>query len=72
MDDRQLVKRLLEIGVEAFQKKPSLYAIPSSDVKLRGVSAATLATWLEELGRHRLIGTFSPPSLLLALASDFK
>jgi hypothetical protein len=60
MDDRQLVKRLLEIGVEAFRKKPSLYALPGDDANLCGVSAATVATWLEELGRHRLIGDVQP------------
>jgi Zn-finger nucleic acid-binding protein len=60
MDDRELVKRLLEIGVEAFRKKPSLHAVPGDDENLRGVSAATLATWLAELGRHRLIGDVQP------------
>src|SRR5437879_6098774 len=60
MDDRQLVKHLLEIGVAAFRRGASLHAVPGDDPRLRGVSAATVATWLEELGRYRLIGDVQP------------
>jgi len=60
MDDRSLVVRLLEIGVTAYQQNPKNYAVPSDDAKLRGISAATVANWLEELGRHRLIGDVQP------------
>jgi TIR domain len=60
MDDRELVRRLFELGVATFQKSHTSYADPSSDAHLHGVGAATIATWLEELGRHRLIGDVRP------------
>jgi len=60
MDDRQLVARLLEIGVAAFQTSRASYADPSADAHLHEVGAATIATWLEELGRYRLIGDVQP------------
>jgi hypothetical protein len=34
--------------------------MPSDDSKLSGIGPATIATWLEELGRHRLIGDVQP------------
>jgi hypothetical protein len=60
MDDREFVVRLLELGVAAFQKSRTSYADPSADAHLHGVGAATLATWLEELGKYRLIGDVQP------------
>ena len=60
MDDRSLITHLLAIGVAARQKKPGAYAMPSDDPDLKSIGAATIATWLEELGRHRLIGDVQP------------
>jgi hypothetical protein len=60
MDDRSLVAHLLAIGVAARRKDPDAYAMPSDDPNLKSVGAATIATWLEELGRHRLIGDVQP------------
>ena len=60
MDDRSLVKRLLEIGVAAHRESPDVYATPSDDSYLKNIGAATIANWLEELGRHRLIGDVQP------------
>ncbi|MCL0033795.1 hypothetical protein M1N52_03725 [Thermodesulfovibrionales bacterium] len=56
MDDKSLVTRLLEIGAAARRKNADAYATPSDDSDLKRISAATIANWLEELGRHRLIG----------------
>jgi len=60
MDDRILVTRLLEIGVTARQSNPESYAGPVDDVNLRDIGVATIAHWLGELGRHRLIGSVQP------------
>lgn len=60
MDDRSLVKRLFEIGVAAHRESPDAYATPSDDSDLKNIGAATIANWLEELGRHRLIGDVQP------------
>jgi len=60
MDDRILVTRLLDIGVTARQSNPESYAGPADDVNLRDIGVATIAHWLEELGRHRLIGSVQP------------
>lgn len=60
MDDRLLVTRLLEIGVAARRQNPDAYATPSDDPNLKSIGAATIANWLVELGRHRLIGNVQP------------
>ena len=60
MDDRSLVTRLLEIGVATRRTNPDAYATPSDDPGLKGIGVATVANWLEELGRHRLIGDVQP------------
>lgn len=60
MDDRSLVTRLLEIGVAARHEDPDAYATPSDDSNLQSIGIATIANWLEELGRHRLIGDVQP------------
>lgn len=60
MDDRILVTRLLEIGVAARRRNPESYAEPSDDANFRDISVATIAHWLEELGRHRMIGSVQP------------
>ncbi len=60
MDDRSLVTRLLEIGVAARRSNAHAYAQPSDDSNLKSIGAATIANWLEELGRHRLIGEVQP------------
>jgi hypothetical protein len=60
MEDRKLVQRLLEVGAATYLHNQSSYADPSADLLLDGVGTATLAAWLEELGRHRLIGDVQP------------
>src|SRR6266446_5230140 len=60
MDDRSLVKRLLETGVAVYRHDAKAYAIPADDVQLGDIGPATIANWLEELGRHRLIGDVQP------------
>jgi hypothetical protein len=60
MDDRSLVTHLVAIGVAARRKNPDAYATPSDDPNLKSIGAATIATWLEELGRHRLVGDVQP------------
>lgn len=60
MDDRSLVTQLLAIGVAARKKDPDAYAAPSDDPNLKRIGPATIATWLEELGRHRLVGDVQP------------
>ena len=60
MDDRSLVRRLLEIGVAARGRDPAAYARPSDDLELRGVGTARIANWLEVLGGHRMIGDVQP------------
>lgn len=60
MDDRSLVIRLLEIGVSARRRNPSGYASPADDSQLNSLGAATIANWLEEMGRYRLIGDVQP------------
>ncbi len=60
MDDRSLVTRLLEIGVATRMKNSDGYATPSDDSNLKSIGVATIANWLEELGRYRLIGDVQP------------
>ena len=60
MDDRSLVTRLVAIGVAARTKDPDAYANPSDDPSFKNIGPATIATWLEELGRHRLVGDVQP------------
>ena len=60
MDDRLLVTRLLEVGVAARRSDPDSYAKPSDDSNLKSVGVARIANWLEDLGRHRLIGDVQP------------
>lgn len=60
MDDRSLVTRLLEMGVAARRKNSDAYATPSDDCSLKQIGVATIANWLEELGRYRLIGDVQP------------
>ena len=60
MDDRALVTRLVELGVVARRRNPDAYAMPSDDDNLNSIGVATIANWLEELGRHRLIGDVQP------------
>ena len=60
MDDRSLVRRLLEIGVAARGRDPAAYARTSDDLDLRGVGTARIANWLEVLGGHRMIGDVQP------------
>lgn len=60
MTDRDLVMKLLELGVKVFRKDRKRYVEPASEPSLQEVSAATIATWLEELGRLRLIGDVQP------------
>ncbi|NOZ96080.1 MAG: hypothetical protein GXP47_15275 [Acidobacteria bacterium] len=60
MNDRVLIRRLLEIGISVYQKTPDGYATQTDDPKLRNIGAATIANWLEELGRYRLIGDVQP------------
>ncbi len=60
MDDRALVRRLIEVGVAAHQRDQESYARPSDDVDLKTVGAARIANWLEVLGGHRMIGDVQP------------
>ncbi|MHB1423997.1 MAG: TIR domain-containing protein [Gemmataceae bacterium] len=60
MENRELVWKLLDLGVTAYHKNPATYADPSSDSALQNVGAAAIAGWLEELGKHRLIGHVQP------------
>lgn len=60
MDDRSLVTHLLAIGVAARRKNADAYATPADDPNLKSIGAATIATWLGELGRHRLVGDVQP------------
>jgi len=60
MDDRSLVTRLLQIGVVARRIGPGNYAKPSEESDLKNIGAATIANWLEDLGRHQLIGEVQP------------
>lgn len=60
MDDRTLVTYLIQLGVAARRRNANAYATPSDDPQLRGIGPATIANWLEELGRHRLIGDVQP------------
>jgi len=60
MDDRNLVQRILQLGVETRQTSLEAWADPSVDEILEKVGTATLAVWLEELGRHRLIEDVQP------------
>jgi hypothetical protein len=60
MDDRDLVQRLLQFGVEAHRHGQGGWADPSNDSQLESIGTAALASWLEELGRHRLIEDVQP------------
>jgi hypothetical protein len=60
MDDRSLVRRLLEVGVAARRRDPEAYARPTDDSDLKSVGAARIANWLETLGGHRMIGDVQP------------
>ncbi len=60
MDDRSLVKRLLEIGVAAYRRDPKAYATPADDAQLTGIGLATISSWLEKLGGNSLIGDVLP------------
>jgi hypothetical protein len=42
--------------VAARWKNADACATPSDDSNLKSIGAATIANWLEELGRYRLIG----------------
>ena len=60
MDDQSLVAQLLAIGVAARRKDPDAYATPSDHPNLKAIGPATIAFWLEELGRHRLVDDVQP------------
>ena len=60
MEDRQLVKSLLQLGSDALAANPQSYAMPAEDKMLSSIGAATLANWLETLGGQRLIGDVQP------------
>jgi TIR domain len=55
-----LVTRLLEIGVAARRSNSDAYAKPSDSSDFKNIGVATISNWLEELGRHRLIGDVQP------------
>jgi hypothetical protein len=60
MDDRSLITRLLAIGADARRKNPDAYAMASDDSSLKAIGQARIAVWLEELGRHHLVGDVQP------------
>jgi len=60
VDDRALVKRLLEMGISARRRNPNAYARIGDDAQLAGIGIAAISNWLERLGGHRLIGDVQP------------
>jgi hypothetical protein len=60
MDDRGLIRRLIETGVATRRTDVAAYVRPSDDPELRSIGVATIANWLEELRRHRLVGDVQP------------
>lgn len=60
LEDRQLVKRLIEIGVATRRKSPAAYARPSEDPEIASVGTARIANWLEKLGEYQLVGDVQP------------
>ena len=60
MDDRDLVLRLVALGVEAAEKGGDFLADPSGDAVLSGIGVAAIASWLEELGKLQLVGRVEP------------
>jgi len=60
MNDKELIVKLLALGEKAYSSRRDKYADPQSDEALRKVSVATIANWLEELGKYRLIGNVEP------------
>ena len=60
MDDRVLVTRLVTMGLSAMRDEPDGYATPSDDPEIGSIGVAAIANWLEELGRHRLVGDVQP------------
>jgi hypothetical protein len=72
MDDRSLVRRLLEIGVAVRRKDPAAYARPSDDFDLKGIGTARVANWLEALGGHGMIGDVQPCFTSAGAGFEFK
>lgn len=76
MDDRSLVSGLLAIGAAARQKGPGAYAAPGDDPTLKDIGPATIAVWLEELGRQRLVADVQPcfsksgPNFIFQITED--
>lgn len=60
MDDRSIVKRLLELGADVRRNDPDSYANAYDDVELRALGNAPVAKFLEELAGHRLVGDVLP------------
>jgi hypothetical protein len=60
MNDKELVLKLLDLGAKAYKTGKENYADPQEDSDLQGVSVATIANWLGELGKLRLIGNIEP------------
>jgi hypothetical protein len=69
-DDRMLVERLLEIGVQARRANSTGYAMPTDEADLANVSVARIANWLETLGGHQLVGDVQP--CFTVLGAGFK
>lgn len=60
MTDEEIVYKLIEIGVKAFLKNQKKYAIAHSDPQIRSLGNAVIASWLEELGKLRIVGDVQP------------
>ncbi len=72
MDDRALIRRLIETGVAKRRTDVAAYVRPSDDPELRSIGVATIANWLEELGRYRLVGDVQPCFTKLGGGFEFK
>ena len=60
MNDKDIVNKLIEIGVKAFKEDNDKYAIAHSDPQIRSLGNAVIASWLEELGKLRIVGDVQP------------
>jgi len=60
MTDRELVLRLIELGVNTRRENPAGFADPSRDAAVNQLGVAVVASWLTALGQLRLVGNVQP------------
>lgn len=60
MNDKEIVYKLIEIGVKPFLEDNKRYAIAHSDPQIRSLGNAAIASWLEKLGKLRIVGDVQP------------